>query len=244
MNSDTEDTINVQSIEKSWFWIALISFTNFVYTIASTTVFFNIATELEENVFSMINGSFTIVTAAVVILAPMLLGRLGILEDLRKLRWVFAALSAAGIISIVVFTLILGLTPDPDIIWLALILAFVSMVMPAALAGCAIYRVIKVISGKFASRFSGFCVILTMVITLVCGITFVIISELVEVSYYYFAAMNIVIYAVMLIIPVIMMFKNRNKDSFGYTAPESAEYFPDKLFRKFMVLALLIQLVD
>ena len=250
-----------ESIATSWFLIALISFVNVCYTVSAVPEYCIEVTGL--SVYApQLKGIVCILAAASFFLLPQFFKRLGVFNNARRFRHLFALLSGAGIVSFILFAL-LGASPTEDSIYLLLILQLISTLIPAALAGCALHRAVKVISGKRAILFSGLSVIAAYALTIAHMLFILLVdaftdTEMARVSQYgkgiataareagdpggQLGISFLVVYSAMLIIPVILLIKN--KDPFEYTAPKVPVYFSEPLYRKFMMLAAVMAVLD
>ena len=221
----------IKGMERSWFWIALLSMVNMLFTSGSAPVYFKMAAEVDDYESIVFSGVY-IVAAAGIFLVPLLLRRRGVLDDPVRFKSVFLGLTGAGIVSMVVFAVICN-TIVPEITWPAFIFQFIAVIAPAVTAGCALHRMVKTISIKSAVTISALFVIGIFVLV---TIHLAIISNISE--WRSFELSYIIVYAVMSALPAALLLFGR--DRFAYQAPGGAMYFPEALFRKFIILAILI----
>ena len=149
-------------LQRSWFWIALLSFLGLYYQLSGITAYFTSVTGLSEAY--IFGGGFALVIAGLM-LAPPLAKKLGILDALGKFRVFFALASAVGISAYTGFTVVVALTASrPTAVCVCLI--YLSLLAQAIIAGCALNRAVRVISAKSVASFSGLMVILWVILFL------------------------------------------------------------------------------
>jgi len=232
---DTRVPTNTRRIEKRWFWISLISLFNSFYTVSSTHIYFSWAAEIEEH-NRLIMGCGFLVAATGIIIPALTFKLSGFFDDHRRFKSVFVITSCIGMTSMVLFAVVCN-TIVPDIVWPAFIFQYIATVIPAFTAGCAIQHMIKTIRIKSVAAFSG----LVLIITLFSAIIHTFFLNAMA-SWRATETSFVTVYIALLLVPVILLVTG--KDLFAYTAPKSETYFPDPLYRKFLILAIVFMALD
>ena len=256
---------NGQSLRMSGsrFWIALISFVNMCYSIGAMTEYCVEVTR-QYDYSSLVKGAGFVLAAAGVFPIPLLFKHIGIFDDDSRFRRLFTILSALGIASIVLFAS-LGSRPATAGMGLLLVLQFISMLIPAITTGCALQRAVKAMGEKQTVMLSGLSVIIAYVLTAAHMLLILFIgalndgTEMTRVSQYgkgvaavaeetlgiglpQYGISFIALYSAMLIIPVILLLAK--KDAFEHTGAKDTAYFSEPLFRKFIILAIIMAALD
>ena len=247
----------------SRFWVALISFVNMCYSIGAMTEYCIEVTRLYDY-SSLVKGAGFILAAAGIFPIPLLFKRIGIFDDDRRYRRLFTMLSALGIASIVLFAS-LGSRPAAADAGLLLVLQFASMLIPSITTGCALQRAVKAMDEKQAVMLSGLSVIAAYALTSVHMLLILFIgalddgAEMARVSQYgkgvaaaaedtlgiglpQYGISFIALYSAMLIIPLILLLAK--KDAFEHIEPKDTVYFSEPLYRKFIILAIIMAALD
>ena len=227
--------------ERRWFLIALTAFILLFYMQGGST-FMIFEVTIEETAGEgtvLLFGSLII--AAVTFFIPLLLKRVGILDELGKMKKIIAVPAALAVVSFIAYSVYCAKNPLTDKIIPEIILQFIIIAIPSAIAGCSMHYAVKTMNIKAAALFPG---LVLVVMCLLCEFDIFFqqwlhswdISWAALLSYYPF------MYALLLAVPVILFITA--KDTTVKTAPKPPAIFADSLFGKFMLLAVITLALD
>jgi DNA-binding CsgD family transcriptional regulator len=225
--------IQVNRHERRWFWIAMMSFLGLYCQLSLLPTDFSGLTGLSE--VPILGVGYSLVIASL-LLSAILSKRLRLLDEPDRFRLFYLLISAVGILAYTGFVITVAIKPSAP---LAIIVCqvYIALVAIAVVTGCALHRAAKAISVKQAASFSGYMVIIWLIIIIIRAVFLSIFN--------YFIVLYITevfIYTAPLLISLMLLIASKqNRED---TITEKITYFSDELALKLMILAVLLLLMD
>ena len=229
------------STERRWFLIALFAFVLLFYIQGgSTFMIFEVTTE-EFTGEGMVLLYGSVIIAVVSFFVPLLFKRVGILDELHRVKRLFVVLAVIASASFIAYSAYCAVNPLTDKILPELILQVIIIAVPSVMAGCSMHHAVKTVNIRAAALFPGLVMVL---MCLLCEFDIFFqqwlhsreISWAALLSYYPF------IYILLLGIPLVLLLTV--KEAAVEAAPKPPAIFADALFGKFMLLSVVTLAMD
>jgi DNA-binding CsgD family transcriptional regulator/MFS family permease len=232
-------------LEKRWYWIAFLAILNFFcvgIAVAFTAMTLGYPTPDDmDPLYSLYYDLAEVIGVITLLLGPIILRRLGVLRDSPKFTRVMAVLAVFAALSIAAYQAYMMITSASAYTLPSFVLGGLATLTPGAIAGCVLYRAVKVISLKPAALMGGFICLTVVVITLAGNVVVAVFAQTVDTLWRvpaFFNAVSVLLYVIFVALLVT------TKDDFSYESPKPPALLADSLFVKFMILAVAIAILD